>query len=316
MPLDRRTFLTKLASMLALPRTGLSAEAAPRFIEPRQLEFLDNVPPDRGRAFTDDAKLLIGWVTDAAALDVRVKSGEIIDRRCTFAAVPGAAEPTPLDALAGRYRLVRPALKAHDYYGMLFGLLDGVERVTAVILVNRLFRLPVILEEPLGVGSDVWANAGLLLGFRTAALDAALAFADMAEEQASRLGVPLIATGQSQAGGTAQLQIAHLAAAGAGEGRIGFVTCNATCSASSIRRFGLDPARLPGVNFAKDLDPLVGPHTWLANRIGLQVYIHADGSAGLTPQSSYVRAVIHPREHFLDSFAAVSLEAALRSVAG
>ncbi len=66
------------------------------------------------------------------------------------------------------------------------------------------------------------------------------------------------------------------------------------------------------MNFAKDLDPMVGPHTLLANRIGVQIYIHPDGTAGLKPQSSYLCAVFHPREHFLDSFSGLSLGKALK----
>ena len=83
-----------------------------------------------------------------------------------------------------------------------------------------------------------------------------MALADQAKAEAARLKVPLIATGQSQAGGTAQVQVAHLLKAEPNKISVGFVTFNATCSTASIRYFGLDPARLPGVNFAKDLDPL------------------------------------------------------------
>ena len=188
----------------------------------------------------------------------------------------------------------------------MLGLLGPEDKVEAVIAVNRLFRLPMLLQEPGGVGSDLWTNAGLLTGFRPASLKAALSFADQGQAEAMRLGVPLIVSGQSQAGGTAQLQVAHVLAAD-GKALVGFVTFNATCRAVSIRHVGLDPARIPGVNFAKDLDPLVGPHSRLANEIGLQIYVHADGTASLKPGGSYLKAAFHPREHFLDSFNGLKL---------
>jgi hypothetical protein len=183
----------------------------------------------------------------------------------------------------------------------MFGLLDQADEVGAVLIASRLCRLPMILHEPGGLGSDAWTDAGLMTGFRPASLKAALTLADTAWAEAMRLGVPLIATGQSQAGGTAQLQVAHLVTADS-NACAGFITFNAACSPISIRHIGLSPANVPGINFAKDLDPIVGPHTLVANEIGLQVYIHADGTAGLKPRGSYFQAAVHPHEHFLDSF--------------
>jgi len=150
-----------------------------------------------------------------------------------------------------------------------------------------------------------------VFGFGTAALGAALELADAAEQIARQLDVPLIATGQSQAGGTAQLQVASIVTR---PGWRGFVTFNATCSPGSIQRLGVEPSRLPGVNFAKDLDPFVGPNTWLANGIGLQIYIHADGSGSFVPGASFVNAALHPTEHFLDSFKDISLSAIVESL--
>ena len=227
--------------------------------------------------------------------------------------MPGFAAPTEIGSLAGRYKLLAPPFRAHFYYGVMLGLLDPADKVAAVVIVSRLLRLPVLLREPAGVGSDLWTDVGLMTGFRPASLNAALTLADMAKAQADRLGVPLIATGQSQAGGTAQLQVAHLVAADP-KALAGFVTFNAACARASILNVGLDPARVPGVNFSKDLDPLVGPHSNVANEIGLQVYIHADGTAGLKPRGSYLAAALHPREHFLDSFNGLSLGKILAEV--
>jgi len=314
--MKRRMFLSRIAMMPWLISPFEEARAMTPAFDRTKIDFLDRIPPDRGRCFADDAKLLLGWVADAAALDQPLQASQIVDRHSGFLKVPGTAAPTPIGDLAGRYRLLRPPYKGHDYYGVTLGLLDEAETVTAVVIVNRLFRLPVILQEPLGLCTDLWTNAGLLLGFQTAALGAALAHADLAWTEAARIGVPLAALGQSQAGGTAQLQIAHLQASGATAGQFGFVTFNANCAPASVRRLGLDPRRVPGVNFAKDLDPGLGPHSPLANQVGLQIYIHPDGSGGLIPQSSYWRAVLHPREHFLDSFNSVSLAAALRTALG
>jgi hypothetical protein len=281
------------------------------------LDFLDRLPGGNRTSFVDDAKLLVGWTTDAAAVadEQPLKTGDIIDRGGAFKTVPGFAAPTDVSGLMGRYRLLAQPITGHYYYGLMFGLLSEADKVEAVIVVNRLFRLPMLLQEPGGVGSDLWTNAGLLTGFRPASLRAALSLADNAQAEAARLGAQLIATGQSQAGGTAQLQVAHVLAADR-NAVVGFVTFNATCRPVSIRHVGLDPARLPGVNFSKDLDPLVGPHSRLANQIGLQVYIHADGDAGLKPGGSYFAAAMRPREHFLDSFHGLSLGKLMAQIRG
>ncbi len=72
-------------------------------------------------------------------------------------------------------------------------------------------------------------------------------------------------------------------------------------------------AASPQACFSKDRDPGVGPKALFANRIGLQVYIHPDGSGGLSPgDGTLLDALLHPKEHFLMSFNDVSLSAALR----
>ena len=46
--------------------------------------------------------------------------------------------------------------------------------------------------------------------------------------------------------------------------------------------------------------------------MGLQVYIHRDGTGSLTPgDSNYLQALLRPREHYLDGFNGVSLTEAL-----
>jgi hypothetical protein len=314
MPTRRR--LLSLIAAAPLFTALRSAEAALPLGAPN-LGFLDRLPEGSLPSFIDDAKLLLGWTADAAALADKppLKAGDIVDRAGGFASVPGFAPPTDITGVAGRYRLLAPPFRGHYYYGLMFGLLDATDRVGAVLIANRLCRLPVVLHEPGGLGSDAWTDVGLMTGFRPASLKAALAFADQAKAEAGRLDVPLIATGQSQAGGTGQLQVAHLLAADP-KAWAGFVTFNAACSRASIRHVGFDPARLPGVNFAKDLDPLVGPHSNVSNEIGLQVYIHTDGTAGLKPRGSYFQAALHPHEHFLDSFNGLSLGKLLAEIRG
>lgn len=309
----RRTLLRFLAATPWLAAVRPADAALPAGAP--NLDFLDRLPEASRAIFVDDAKLLLGWTTDAAAVTDKspLHAGDIVDRRSGFKAVPGFAPPTDIAGLTGRYRLLAPPFGVHYYYGLMFGLLDQAGEVGAVLVASRLCRLPMVLHEPGGLGSDAWTDVGLMTGFRPASLEAALTLADKAWAEAMRLGVPLIATGQSQAGGTAQLQVAHLVAVDS-KACVGFITFNAACSRASIRHVGLDPARVPGVNFAKDLDPIVGPHSGVANEIGLQIYIHADGTAGLKPRGSYLQAAIHPHEHFLDSFNGLSLGKLLADV--
>ncbi|HEX4507386.1 MAG TPA: hypothetical protein VH722_16780, partial [Alphaproteobacteria bacterium] len=302
----RRALLRFLAATPALAALRPAEAALPNGAA--HLDFLDRLPEANGPSFVDDAKLLLGWTADAAAVAVKqpLHEGDAVDRTSGFKSVPGFAPPTDITGVAGRYRLLAPPFAAHYYYGLMFGLLGAADKVEAVLIASRLCRLPVVLHEPGGLGSDAWTDVGLMTGFRPASLGAALTFADQAKAEADRLGVPLIATGQSQAGGTAQLQVAHLVAADP-KACTGFVTFNAACSRASIRHVGMDPSQVPGVNFAKDLDPLVGPHSNVSNEIGLQVYIHTDGTASLKPRGSYLQAALHPREHFLDSFNGLQL---------
>jgi len=308
-PITRRQSLALIASAAFFP--PFSATAAEQTLDRSRLEFLHRLPPENRVSFADDAKLLVGWVTDAAASDMSLHAGRIVDGNSGFSSVPGFAEATAMAGLTGRYEILAAPKETNSYYGVLFGLLDASGAQRAIVLVNRLFRLPLLLQDPLGVVSDLGTNAGMLIGFGTSSLDTAFALANQGDQLARRLGVPFITAGQSQAGGTAQLQIASIKDS---SGSRGFVTFNATCSSRSVLRLGADPSRVPGVNFAKDLDPLVGPHSLLANDIGQQIYLHADGSWSLTPKSSFLRAAFHPGEHLLSSFNQVHLSPILSSV--
>jgi hypothetical protein len=215
--------------------------------------------------------------------------------------------------LKGRYRVLRPAFdRGGGYYGIEFAALDEAGATGAVLLANRLFRMPIAFEDPLGLATDVVTNGAMLTGIATAAVDDANAAADTAYADARQAGVPLITGGQSQAGGTAQLQVAYLQHRYGHDAPAGFVTMNAAHVLLSVKRLGLAGAEVHGVNFSKDLDPGVGPKALLANRVGFQVYIHPDGTGSRTPgDSTLADAVLHPREHLLDSFTDVSLTAAL-----
>jgi hypothetical protein len=174
--------------------------------------------------------------------------------------------------------------------------------------------MPIAHRDPLGLVTDVVTNGAMLAGLRTNAVADAAAAAESAYGDAASLGVPLITGGQSQAGGTAQLQAAQLQKQRPGGVPIGFVTLNAAHVLVSVRRLGLDGAAVDGINFSKDLDPGVGPKGRFANRVGFQVYIHRDGAGSRRPgETTLLDAVLNPREHFLDSFTAVSLTDALAS---
>jgi hypothetical protein len=275
--------------------------------------------PSTRSYIADDTKLLIGWAFDAAVSGTALRSGDIVDAGSTFESVLGFAGPTSLSALRRRYRVIRaPFDRGQGYYGVALGALDDTGAVRAIILLNRLFRLPVICREPIGLATDVMTNGAMLLGFKTSAImDAEIAAQETLAEAVVR-GVPLITAGQSQAGGIAQVQIAYLQQRRrAAAVPFGFLTMNATYALPLIRRMGLSGGDVAGINFSKDLDPGVGPKAPFANRVGLQIYIHRDGTSGRVPGDvSYWLALLQPHEHFLESFDGVSLAAALAQAGG
>lgn len=281
--------------------------------------FARALPADIRIHRLDDAKLLTGWVFDTAATHQAPKAGETVNRRSGFSSVPGFAGATDLGSLKGRYRVMRPPFDlGHGYYGVEFGTLEPDGRISSVMLINRLFRLPVVLHQPAGVATDIATNGALYFGWHARALTDSNNAAATALEDAENLGVPLLMIGQSQAGGTAQLQAAYLVATYPKRTVLsGFVTMNAAYAISSVRRLGLSPDAVGGINFVKDLDPGFGPHGLLPNRIGLQVYIHPDGTGGDRPgPQSMLTAWGHAGEHLLSTFNSVSLADALANVLG
>ena len=79
-----------------------------------KLDFLDRLPEASRLSFVDDAKLLVGWTTDAAAVMDKqpLKADAIVDRSSGFTQVPGFAAPTDVSGLVGRYHLLVPPLPA------------------------------------------------------------------------------------------------------------------------------------------------------------------------------------------------------------
>ena len=262
----------------------------------------------------DDAKLLTGWVFDAAAAHHVPQAGAIVDRHASLGQVPGFAGATGLANLRGRYRVMRaPFDLGHGYYGIEFGALENDNRVSSLYLINRLFRLPILLHQPAGVATDIATNGAMLFGWHDRAVTDANQAAVTALNDATERHVPLLTVGQSQAGGVAQLQAAYLAATSPHRPvRTGFVTMNAAYVVSSVRKLGLSADAVDGVNFVKDLDPGFGPHGLLPNRIGLQVYVHPDGTGSAQPgrQSSFA-AWRHADQHLLSTFNGISLARAL-----
>jgi hypothetical protein len=272
------------------------------------LYFFMVLPLAARTILADDLKLLIGWASEAAALKRPLAIGEIVDAGSSFARVPWLGGSTDLRLLKSAYRIALPPLKGPGYHGIVLAVLDQEHQEVALLLINRLFRLPLIMREPFGVATDILTVGALLFGIRTPALKAAAEAASTAYERANALGIPLITCGQSLAGGVAQFQIAALLSARRSKQVLaGFLTYNAAHSAISIERFGLKPEDIAGINFSKDRDPGVGPHSLLPNRAGVQIYIHSDGTGGFAPRGSFFSALLHPWEHLLRSFNSVSL---------
>jgi len=201
-------------------------------------------------------------------------------------------------------------LVGDGYWGLPVEMIDPTGRVLAVLLLNRLFRLPVIFHDPVGVATDILTVGALLSGSENGSLRAAEVAAAEAYRLASVKGVPLIVCGQSMSGAIAQYQVAKLSRTSGPP--VGFLTFNAANANVSVRRLGIDPPSLSGINFVKDRDPGFGPHSLLTNHTGLQIYIHGDGTGSLEPGGMpVVSAIFHPTHHLLASFQDVDLAAAM-----
>lgn len=297
--------------------TCLAALASPAWAGPDATCFARALPAGFRGGHLDDVKFLIGFVFDVAASGRGVPVGVVVDRGSGFGAVPGFAGATDLGRVAGRYRVMRaPFDEGRGYFGVLLGSLDGSGRVEALILANRLFRLPVVLRDPGGVATDVVTNVAMWTGWWTRAVEDANRAAADAAVMAARMGVPLVFAGQSQAGGVAQLQAAYVAASYPRRPIVtGFITFNGGAVGVSTRRLGLVPEEVEGINFLKDRDPGFGPDGVLASRAGLRVFIHADGSgSGVPGRQSFLAPWLHPGEHLLASFDDVALAPALAAV--
>src|SRR4051812_29484762 len=109
--------------------------------------FAAALPADIRDYRLDDAKLLIGWVFDAATAHRAVQLGDVIDRRSGISQVPGFAGATSMETLKGRYGVMRaPFDLGHGYFGILLGAVEPDGRISSMFLVNRLFRLPDVLH--------------------------------------------------------------------------------------------------------------------------------------------------------------------------
>jgi hypothetical protein len=275
--------------------------------------FLRRVPDGLRPHLADDVKLLLGWTFDAAAAGARLRGGEIVDAGSGFATVPGFAGPTAMGSLRGRYRVLSlPFDDGRGYYGIAFAALGQGDSVQAIVLASRLFRLLIVLQQPVGLLTDILSNLAMFTGIDSPALTDARAAAADALVHAEAL----ITVGQSQAGGMAQLQIMALQAENPTVARrAGFITFNAAYPIRWPGRLGIDETIVEGVNFSKDLDPGFGPAGLIQNRIGIRLYVHRDGTIGSMPgDESIVNTWIHARQHFLDTFNEISLSPALESV--
>jgi hypothetical protein len=293
---------------MCLAALSLPAEAAPG-----PSCFARALPGEFRGERLNDLKFLLGFVFDAASAHLALPVGSIIDHTSGLRQVPGFVGPTDLRRLAGRYRVMQAFDQGHGYFGLLLGSLDESDDVTALILANRLFRLPTVTHDPVGVLTDVLTNAAMWAGRWTRSVIDANQSAAAAAVAAMKLDVPLFLVGQSQAGGVAQLQAAFIATTYPERPILtGFIAFNPASVARSLRRLGQVSEAIGGISFLKDLDPGFGPHGLLPNHAGLAVYVHPDNTGGGTPGAqSFVTALMNARQHTLESFNEVSLPHAL-----
>src|SRR5882724_1720284 len=87
---------------LALLGTSAGAKSAPD-----KSCFARTLPTDIRDHGLDDAKLLTGWVFDAAAAHYVSQPADIVSRHSSLKEVPGFAGATDLGGLRGRYRIMR-----------------------------------------------------------------------------------------------------------------------------------------------------------------------------------------------------------------
>jgi hypothetical protein len=127
-------------------------------VETPRLAFWQLLPASARAYLADDIKLLIGWTFDAAACGASLAPSPVIDARSGFERVPGFAAPTPMQGLVGRYRVLRAFDHGRGYYGIAFAALEGSDRAVALLLLNRLFRMPIAHRDPLGLVTDVVTN--------------------------------------------------------------------------------------------------------------------------------------------------------------
>jgi hypothetical protein len=283
------------------------------------LNFLRRVPKLALVTLADDLKLLLGWTADASASGTLFRGGEVVDAGSGYFSVPGFAPPTNMRSLHGRYRILRPPFKfGIGYYGLAFAALSDDGSVYAIVLANRLFRMPVMLREPVGLLTDILSNLAMFAGLDTPALEGARTAAAETLKSAETAGVPMIIVGPSQAGAMAQLQIMTLQAERPEVAKhAGFITFNAAYPILWPFRLGIPEEMVQGVNFSKDLDPGFGPTAPVENRIGTRLYVHRDGTVSETPgHENYFNAWYHSRQHFLDTFTDVPLSAALAAKVG
>jgi hypothetical protein len=118
--------------------------------------------------------------------------GQLVDAASTFAKVPGLTFPTDMRKVRATYRVLAPAFPSFGYYGLGLEMLDGNGKPIAIILVNRLFRLPLIFREPFGVLIDAATTGALLSGIRIAPVRAAANTASLLYGKAAARDAPLI----------------------------------------------------------------------------------------------------------------------------
>ncbi len=114
----------------------------------------------------------------------------------------------PLNNCPAAIGVMRPPFDlGHGYYGVELGALEKHGRYRSVSP-NRLFRLPILLHQPLGVATDILTNGAMIIcqPSTDANRAAAAALSD------AELNVPPLTADSLRPAAAWKLQAAHLAA--------------------------------------------------------------------------------------------------------
>ncbi len=103
------------------------------------------------------------------------------------------------------------------YYGIELAALDENGKADGLYLLNRLFRMPILLQEPIGFATDIVTNGAMLFGGGTEAIADLKRAADTAFIDAAAIGLQVYIHPDGSGGAMAGDQSFFAAVAHAGE---------------------------------------------------------------------------------------------------